>query len=191
MIETQKRWWPAGACRCKAATPAARRAHWGVLQRGSGRKAHIKCKRCHCRWWADRKYTADLPDHRERTRQGMTDEDILARLRDGSLQVNTRSSTVRSFGRGGPRVLKVRVHTSPDSGTTYRFVEVCSKGRKKKIAVHRLVWMAAHNCLVPAGYDVDHVRGKRGRYPDGIGNLELCVSCDNQADNGTRYDEDF
>lgn len=190
MREYQKplgHWWPTGVCRCKG-EPKAKRAHWGVLARGSGRKAHIKCKRCHCRWWSMRKYTADLPDHRERSLSGLTDADILERLRLGTLIVNIRTAVVRNDK--GHRLL-VTPRTSPTSGTTYNFLTIYFRGKAKKIARHRLVWMAAHNCLVPVGYDVDHVRGKRGRYPDGIGNLELCVSRDNQADNGTRYDEDF
>jgi hypothetical protein len=48
-------------------------------------------------------------------------------------------------------------------------VRLYHNGARKAIARHRLVWMAAHQRLVPPGHEVHH---KHGRDKDGIEHLE-------------------
>lgn len=109
-----------------------------------------------------------------------TDDDILGRILDGSLQVCPRTGKVVSFTvTRGIHILRQTTRTS--QGTSYEFVEIYCCGRKKKIAVHRLVWIAQHLTLPPHGMDVHHKNGKRGRWPHRYANLELLPSSYNRA----------
>lgn len=119
----------------------------------------------------------------------MTDEDILHRLfvlKD--LRINPRTAVVESKNdiAGNPsskwRALK-QVPDKHDSG--YRFVSVSFGGRKKKIGVHVLQWMAANRRTVPDGYDVHHKKSPERPHPkpNNIDNLELLESSVNQSMN--------
>jgi hypothetical protein len=113
----------------------------------------------------------------------MTDEHILMRLVDGTLQVCERGLSVQSWSKRHGWVSLVIIEHRGDNGrgSKYRFVSVTFGGKKKKIAVHRLVWMAHNRQTVPTGFDVDHIHGKSVEYPDGIHNLRLLDSLANQA----------
>lgn len=80
----------------------------------------------------------------------MTDEDILSRLMDGSLLVDPETCEVRSYGR------PVCILHRESRGSSYRFVRVAKDGMQRKIALHRLVWMAVNRRLVPDGHDIHH-----------------------------------
>lgn len=117
----------------------------------------------------------------------MTDEDILARLVDKSLLVSPDTAEVVSISnRLGKCKLKVRERFS--QGTAYRFVTICKEGKKKDIALHRLVWMSVHLTVVPDECDVHHVKGN---ISDAIWNLELMDSSRNRSIKNTSSGEEF
>ena len=48
---------------------------------------------------------------------------------------------------------------------------VTANNMKKKVALHRLTWMAYHREVVPDGYDVNHKNGKNLAFPDAAHNV--------------------
>ncbi|MEM1224580.1 MAG: HNH endonuclease [Planctomycetota bacterium] len=105
----------------------------------------------------------------------MTDQDILDRINAGTLTVLVNVPSVWSPSTRGWVRMSIITHQS--HGSTYRFVSICHKGKKKKIALHRLVWMFANRSLVPEGYDVDHREADKR---DTIDNLRLLESSKNR-----------
>lgn len=153
---------------------------WVVIQRRARpQSSQLKCLECGWKWWSTRNYIEKLTDHVEQSRSGMTDEDILARILDGTLTVLVNEARVFSFSRDTWNELRQAVRTS--NGSTYRFVDICSNGKKKRVAVHRLVWMFAHRSIVPEGHDVDHIEGKLRDNCDAIDNLQLLPSSLNRS----------
>jgi hypothetical protein len=105
----------------------------------------------------------------------MTDSDILERIMAGTLWVD--GEMVWSTNAKEPLTVKTRT----SNGSTYQFVEVSSQGRKKTIALHRLVWMFHNKQLVPDNFDVDHRFGKNVDNPNAIENLRLLESSVNRS----------
>ncbi len=168
-------------CKCQDGRRAGR---WVVLRPAAkpGGSARLKCLVCGWKFSRRGKWLEGLPLHKEESRSGMTDKDILSRIESGSLVVDTELAIVTSVtARYGARTLRIIERES--NGSTYRFVEVTASGKKKKISLHRLVWIAAHRQLPPAGYDVDHEFGMRVENPDGIWNLRLLTIAENRATN--------
>lgn len=97
-----------------------------------------------------------------------TDQIFLDRIADGTLRVDTKRARV--WVRRGKRWQRLTINW--DSRERYQFVRVYQRGARKAIALHRLVWIAAHRRLVPAGCEIHH---KRGRGKNGIEHLE-CLS---------------
>jgi len=156
-------------CRCGVFKTAGHR--WRVLQRREDGASLLKCLECNHKWKSRRKYVSRLEDHVERSRSGMTDADILYRLLNRTLIVDANGRFVLSVR--DSKASHLQIFERERKGTLYRFVQVCRRSRKKKIAVHRLVWMAHHWKVVPEGFDVDHIRGRNVEFPDGIENLRL------------------
>ena len=102
------------------------------------------------------------------------DQLFLDRLADDTLRVNTATAVVRV--RRGRRWKRLAVQW--DSRGRYQFVRIYRKGARKAIALHRLVWMAAHQRLVPAGCEVHH---KHGRERNGIEHIECLTEVDHHA----------
>lgn len=151
------------------------------LKRSSSPKvsSRLKCLRCGWKWWSRRRYIDQLPDHVERVQSGLTDEDVLQRIHDGTLIV--LGSVVRSYNHRQKSWTPLKVLSrSPNGSTEYRFVTVCACGKKKKVALHRLVWMAYEKRVPPQGYDVHHVRHDV-RHPDRYSNLRLVPSSINRS----------
>lgn len=146
---------------------------WVVLRRSSDANGSSKlyCLDCRGEWSSRAKYIILLPDHVKRIRSGMTDQDILDRILDGSLEVVIHTAKVFSNGKELKQTSKTH-RDGPQRGT-YRFVEVAKDKLKKKIAVHRLVWMAAHKTTIPEGHDIDH---RVSQDDDSIDNLRLLKS---------------
>jgi hypothetical protein len=174
-------------CRCGRFKAAGDR--WRVLKRADiGEKSLLKCLQCGHRWHSKLKYVARLNDHVEYSRRGMTDQDILDRLNDRTLFVDHDGLFVISYSR---EKRELTVWERERKGTTYRFVSICHRNKKKKIAIHRLVWLSVHRTLIPHGFDVDHIKGRNVENPDGIGNLRLLPSGINRSRNTADYDDDF
>lgn len=168
-------------CKCG---PGGFRIHghnWVVLvRRPHPGTCRFKCLLCGWKWWARRRYALKLRDHQERCQSGLTDEGILERLEAGTLLVDTKTGSVWSLLPGSPmRLIKPINRLSERSA--YDFVNICHLGRKKKIAVHRLVWMSVHRRTVPEGFDVDHINGKSIEFPNAIENLRLLESKVNRS----------
>jgi len=175
-------------CPC-AGTWRDKLIQWVVLDRGE-KSSKLKCLRCGWKWRSRCKYVQRLPDWKERSRRGLTDSDILDRLLSGSLKICPTTAVVTSNGRGCWVVLN---QVEDQHGSGYRFVSVCVGGRKKKIAVHRLQWMAATGELIPEGYDVHHKTSPRRPEEkcNAICNLELRESLENQIAGYPGADEVF
>jgi hypothetical protein len=176
-----------GNCKCEGTWRQLMR-RWVCLERG--RTSKLKCLRCGWRWTSKRKYIYKLHDWKEESRSGLTDQDVLDRLLDGTLTIDLETSIVYSWVSNAskktdnPKPLKPVVRQPKGCGGPYRFVHITRRGKKKKISVHRLVWMASHQSLVPDGFDVDHIHGAAAG--DGIRNLRLLPSAVNRATNGCR-----
>lgn len=176
-------------CYC-AGNWKSRMTRWVALERFANGCCKLYCLDCRWRWKSRAKYCVDLKDHSPRSRKGLSDQDVLDRLIAGSLRIHPETATVESLFRGKTwRVLKPYTDMH---GSGYLFVKINAAGRQKKIAVHRLQWMACHLSLVPAGHDVHHRRSPpRPRpKPNHIGNLELKESLDNQANNSPDHEWD-
>jgi len=173
--------------KCRCGTYKAAGDRWRVLRREEiGEKSLLKCLQCGHRWHSRRKFVANLKDHKEHSRRGMTDQDILDRLNEGTLFVDRDGQSVISRGR---EEKALGIWERERKGTTYRFVSICHRNKKKKIAIHRLVWLSVHRELVPDGFDVDHIKGRGVENPDGIGNLRLLPSGVNRSRTTAEYDD--
>lgn len=160
---------------------------WVVLQRFDG-GGFLKCLDCGWKWKSKCKYVAKLRDWKERSRAGLTDADILDRLLAGNLRIDPVTAVVESNLRGDWTEL-TQVEDTHESG--YRFVKINWKGKQKKIAVHRLQWMAFAEQLVPDGYDVHHKQSspRPAAKPNALSNLELVESYENQCNGCPGWDE--
>lgn len=153
-------------------------ARWVCLRRFRD-GGFLKCQACGWKWKSKRKYVSRLKDHEERCVSGLTDRDVLARLKNGSLTIDPETAEVVSITNKGRRILSQRKSNQDDG---YRFVDVWRFGKKKRIAVHRLQWMAHTMSLIPKGYDVHHKRSPPRPHtkPNNLANLELVESMENQ-----------
>lgn len=52
--------------------------------------------------------------------------------------------------------------------TPYLFVEIHYRGARKKIALHKLLWMVHHNQTVPPGCELHHTHSKEHVEPEFI-----------------------
>lgn len=149
---------------------------WVVVERRTlPKSSQLKCLECNWKWWSACRYVLSLDDHVERSRTGMTDQDILDAINEGLYSINVDTALVVSWTTGK----RLRVIERESNGSTYRFVEIYRKGLRKKIALHRLVWMVANGQVVPEGFDIDHIRGKA--FGDSIDNLRLLESSVNRS----------
>jgi hypothetical protein len=74
----------------------------------------------------------------------------------------------------------------------YLHVRVYHRGRRKSLALNRLIWIVANGQLIPEGFDIDHYpdRNKRNNHPS---NLRLRDLHENRSDNGNNpeWDDGF
>lgn len=167
-------------CNCGPGGFQVHGSRWVVIERRKPPKSsRLKCLECGWRWWSTCRYVRELPDHEEASRSGMTDEDVLDRIASGTLTVLVDQARVFSFSRG--KWHELRTVSRHSNGSEYSFVEICHQGKKKKVALHRLVWMFANRQIVPDGYDVDHIEGKLIDQPNAIDNLQLLESGRNRS----------
>jgi hypothetical protein len=105
---------------------------------------------------------------------------ILERLQNGTLLIDPNTCEVRSLSHKGWNTLK-EVEGLPGSG--YRFVNICSQGKKKKIGVHVLQYMQYLGALIPEGYDVHHLSAppRPEKKNNALYNLGLEESIENQT----------
>lgn len=110
----------------------------------------------------------------------VTEEAILDAIRDGTFAVNLDTGAVSSRG----RVLR------PFSNRTDRrqFVRLHLAGRRRGIAVARLVWMAATLQLIPEGWEVHHQDENPGN--DAWGNLLALHPLDHRKKHGQAATDD-
>lgn len=149
---------------------------WRVLARGeNGGSSKLYCLDCRAEWSSKAKYIVLLKDHAKRSRTGLTDQSIIELIRRGVYLVETENAIVRNAN-GQPLAIVTREHKDGPQRGTYRFVNLCFRGQKKKVALHRLVWMAANDRTVPDGFHVDHVHNQQD---DSINNLRLLEAGEN------------
>ena len=167
-------------CKCGNYHEAGHR--WVVIERRpQPRSSRLKCLQCGWKWFSTCAFVGKLDDHVEKSFSGMTDQDILDRFAEGTLTVFPKTAAVWSYNPTTKSWTQLRVIERESRGSTYRFVEICKDHKKKKIALHRLVWISFYRQLVPEGYDVDHIEGKSIEFPDAIDNLQLLESGFNRS----------
>ena len=169
-------WKPGDRYRCRC--DVKNRDRWRRLNAAERQGAiTLYCLDCRGEWVSDTRYAVGLPLHKKESRSGMTVDEVFDLITNGTYHVCPMTATVTRNGRPLKPVIRSR-GDDPSRGT-YRFINICSRGRKRKIALHRAVWMAFNEDTVPEGYDIDHVFGSdRG---DEIWNLRLQESGENRA----------
>ncbi|MBS0207535.1 MAG: HNH endonuclease [Planctomycetes bacterium] len=98
---------------------------------------------------------------RQRARR-LGDDELLCLLDEGALRVDGQAGT--AF-KGARRLAVSTCHRG------YLFVEVYHERGRRKIALHKLVWMGCNRQTVPSGYQIHH--GDRGKRCNAISNLTL------------------
>ena len=169
------------SCRCRPRNRSRLRRLNTTDQVGA---VTLWCLDCRAEWVSAAKYAATLQVHKPRRRGGMEDSDILDSLNDGSLVVNWATAEVRTHR--GPLKVIHRTHIHGANRGTYRFVTVCRHGMKKKIALHRLVWMSYHRRVPSLDCDIDHPHGSVNG--DALWNtreLDKRINRANKPDEGT------
>ena len=107
---------------------------------------------------------------RKRTYGELTEQDILGLVLDGHLLVDVDRAVVTTAKRPGHAMKTRPCHRG------YRHLRIQHAGRRRSIALHKLVWMAANRQLVPEGHIIHH--GDKGKYAKGIDNLLLKDHCE-------------
>lgn len=87
---------------------------------------------------------------RQRKPPEISDEEILTFLREGLYRVDIENAKV--YGKDG---IEIKQESSGDRGT-YRCIRIKNKGKRRKIAVHTIVWMAGTDSVKPKGWQVHH-----------------------------------
>jgi len=108
---------------------------------------------------------------------------VYKRLEEGTLKVNFNTGRVYSYHKRKKKWKEVKRHLSGRKGYEYYSVTIfrCCVSyprhweklvvyRRRKIRVHKLVWIAAHG-KIPKGYLVHHKN--RNRLHNGLLNLQL------------------
>lgn len=152
--------------------------NWRVLDRRPGGTSTLYCLACRWEWKSRAAYASVLRGHKKRVRSGLSDEDILQAVRDGKYRVDVDDATVYSRITNSFLTIHHRTHRDGTQRGTYRFVEFSIRGQKKKVALHRLVWMVANGRVTPDGHDVDH---RYSQEDDSISNLRLLESSVNRG----------
>lgn len=107
----------------------------------------------------------------------MTKRDLLALVKKGPYHIDTESGLV--FNAKGHQLA-----TYPnDDG--HLFVRVYWNGKRKAIAVHRLVWMAATGCTIPEKFEVHH------RDADPENNAFYNLMCVHEMDHRKFHEEHY
>jgi hypothetical protein len=76
---------------------AARRLRWRVIERRKlPATSRLKCLACGWKWWSRCKYVAKLADHRERAQNGVTEQCIIDRIAQGTLDVCLTTAIVKA-----------------------------------------------------------------------------------------------
>ena len=80
----------------------------------------------------------------------MSDVDVLELLKSGAYHVDVEAGVV--FAKDGTPL----AIDNSGSGDDRDSVVLFDSGRRRKIAVGKVVWMAATGCVVPEGFQVHH-----------------------------------
>jgi len=88
----------------------------------------------------------------------MTQREVLKLLKSGAYTVDLEAGTVN--GRNGKPLKTYRNNDDGDEGK-YFFVALydAGTGKRKDIAVHRLVWMVGNNRTIPRDFEIHHHNG--------------------------------
>lgn len=81
----------------------------------------------------------------------MNQKDILQTIRKGIYAVNITTGTVNNVSGK-----ELSFYQAEDG---HLFVRLYHNGKRKAIAVHRLVWMCATKSTIPKDYEVHHIDG--------------------------------
>lgn len=105
---------------------------------------------------------------------------VLDRISEGTLRIDTVCGRAYVLYRGRWR----EATYYPDRGN-YQYLRLHHRGRRRAVALHRAVWIAHNQQLLPDGAEVHHVRGKWAG--NGIGNVKPLGHVEHMAEH---YDRD-
>lgn len=114
---------------------------------------------------------------------------ILEMVRSGRLVVDTRNAIVHSVTRYGNRRLRVYESMRNGKSRAYLHVRIYSGKRRSAVMLHVIVWMAAHNQLVPDGHQIDHDDEDNRNNADS--NLVCRPTAEHAAKHGKSYPSDW
>lgn len=110
----------------------------------------------------------------------------LARVRAGTIAAGLFTGTIYRWCRKGigqwiPFAVEVPTpRKDRDTHHPYQFIRLNERGTnsKYKIAVHKAIWIAAYDELIPSGHDIDHI--DCNTLNNTVGNLRLLDSYTNR-----------
>lgn len=165
----------------------------GSRKQTPSRYSELKCRVCQNKWRSAGDYVASLPDYQERKYGKLTDADALQLIRVKRLHPHIYTGEIwKQHNRFGKwQSYFIRLKQTPDKKHGHLFVDLKHNGSRRWLSVARLIWMAAHDALVPAGFDVDHKNSVRE--DNRACNLDLLSVHINRGRNGDDYpyDDDF
>lgn len=88
----------------------------------------------------------------------MSNREVLALFRDGTYRADLSTGVI--YGRSG-KPLKTYLNGTPEGEGLYSFIALynAETGKRKDIAVHRVVWMVGANAVIPRNFEVHHEDG--------------------------------
>lgn len=107
---------------------------------------------------------------RKRTYGELSEQEILKLVLDGRLVVDVERAVVTTAKRPDRPLRTAPCHRG------YRHLRIYVGHRRRSIALHKLVWMAANRQLVPEGHIIHH--GDKGKHANGTDNLLLKDHCE-------------
>ncbi len=113
----------------------------------------------------------------------ITDEEVLGLIQCGALCVNTQTAQAWWADRPDHMLKPSPCHRDYQHVRLYRPSAKPGIYRRRSVAIHKLVWMAANMQLVPLGFEVHHKDQRRlpnGDRKNWISNLEL-LDCDSHT----------
>lgn len=153
--------------------------HWTKMvdvwrqSRQQKKRRWVYCPQCRRHWLTRAKYAERLKPIRDKKIGRLTDEEVVELVKAGLLRVCYVSCRVFKRQHQLSHWYPLKLIDRTRKGTTYTFVEVGFACKRKKVAVHRLMWMQHTGQPIPDGYDVDHKNGRTDLQSDRIENLRL------------------
>lgn len=133
-----------------------------------------------------RKYVREFMEIR--VHQKGDDQLVLDRILEQTIKVDFNTGDIFTcLGASGKKIDWRKLAISKGRRGDH-FVSICRHGKRKAIAVSKVIIMADTKKLIPPGFDVDHIN--RNYTDNALDNLRLRNSSENRADNQP-WDDDL